>query len=59
MPPVNQFFKNEFSTPYGWYRDQNGGGLIIYVREDITSKMLTKHRFPDDIEALLVEIKMN
>ena len=56
MPPVNQFFKNEFSTPYRWDRDRNGGGLIIYVREDITSKMLTKHKFPDDIKTLFVEI---
>ena len=31
-------------------------GVIIYAREDITSKMLTKHKFPDDIEALFVEI---
>ena len=54
--PVNQFFINGFSTPYRLDRNQNGGGIIIYVREDITSKMLTKHKFPDDIEALFVEI---
>ena len=29
---------------------------IIYVSEDITSKMLTKHKFPDDVEALFTEI---
>ena len=29
---------------------------VIYVREDITCKMLTKHNFPDDIEALFIEI---
>ena len=54
--PVNQFFINGFSTPYRLDRNRNGGGIIIYVREDITSKMLTKHKFPDDIEALFVEI---
>ena len=54
--PVNQFFINGFSTPYRLDRNQNGGGIIIYVREDITSKMLTKHKFPDDIEALFIEI---
>ena len=37
-------------------RNWNGGGIITYVREDITSKMLTKRKFPDDIEALFVEI---
>ena len=54
--PVNQFFINGFSTPYRLDRNQNGGGIIIYVREDITSKMLTKHKFPDDIKTLFVEI---
>ena len=44
------------SIPYRLDRNRNGDGLIIYVREDITSKMLTKHRFPDDTEALFVEI---
>ena len=54
--PVNQFFINGFSTPYRLDRNRNGGGIIIYVREDITSKMLTKHKFSDDTEALFVEI---
>ena len=53
---VNQFFINGFSTPYRLDRNRNGGGIIIYVQEDITSKMLTKHKFPDDIEALFIEI---
>ena len=47
---------NGFSTPYRLDWDRNGEGLIIYVREDITSKMLTKHKFPDGIEALFIEI---
>ena len=29
---------------------------VIYVREDMTSRMLTKHKFPDDTEALFIEI---
>ena len=47
---------NGFSTPYRLDWGRNGEGLIIYVREDITSKMLTKHKFPDGIEALFIEI---
>ena len=54
--PVNQFFINGFSTPYRLDRNRNGVEIIIYVREDITSKMLTKHMFADDIESLFVEI---
>ena len=37
-------------------QNRNGGGIIIYVREDIASKILTKHKFPDDIEAFFIEI---
>ena len=54
--PANQFFINGFSTPYRLDRDRNEGGINIYVWEDITSKMLTKDKFSDDIEALFVEI---
>ena len=54
--PVNQFFINGFSTPYRFDRNRNGGDIIIYVREDITNKMLTKHKFPDDIEVFFIEI---
>ena len=36
--PVNQFFINGFSTLYRLDRNQNGGGIIIYVGEDITRK---------------------
>ena len=53
--PVNQFFIKDFSTPYRLDQNRRGGGIIIYVREHITSKMLKKHKFPDDIEALFVE----
>ena len=34
----------------------NEGGIIIDGREDITSKMLTKHKFADDTKALFIEI---
>ena len=31
---------------------------MIFVREDIPSKMLSKHTFPYDIEALIIEINL-
>ena len=37
-------------------RNRNGGGVIIYVREDIPSKILTKHVWPSDTEALFIEL---
>ena len=42
--------------PYRLDRNRNGGGVIIYVREDIPSKILRKHFFPNDIEGIFVEI---
>ena len=37
-------------------RNRNGGGVVIYVREDIPSKILTKHVLPTDTEALFIEL---
>ena len=42
--------------PYRLGRNRNGGVVILYVREDIPSKVLRKHLFPNDIEGTFVEI---
>ena len=49
--PLSQFHMDGFSTPYRLDRNRNEGGIIIYIREDISSKMVTKH-----IEALFIEL---
>ena len=56
--PISQFKMDGCSTPYRLDRNRNGGGIIIYVREDIPSKLLRKHILPDDIEALFLEINL-
>ena len=44
------------SQCYYWQdRNRNRGG-IIYICDDIPSKLLTKHVFPDNIEGLFVEL---
>ena len=35
-----------------------GGGGLIYVREDIPSKLLNKHVFPNDIEGIFIEVNL-
>ena len=35
-----------------------GGGVLIYVREDIPSKLLNKYAFPNDIEGLFIEVNL-
>ena len=54
--PVSQFHIDEFSKPYRLDRNRSGGGVIIYVREDIPSKILSKHVLPTEIEALFIEL---
>ena len=36
--------------------NRNGGGVIIYAREDITRKILTKHLLTTDIEAAFIAL---
>ena len=54
--PVSQFHIDGYSMPFRLDRNVNGGGVIIYVREDIPIKNLRKHFFPNDIEEIFVEI---
>ena len=46
---TSQFLVTGFSVPYRLNRNRNGGGIIIFIRDDIPSRVLTKHVFPDDI----------
>ena len=54
--PTSHFMVDGFSKPYWQDRNRNGGGIMIYIRDDIPSKLLTKHVFPDDIKGLFVEL---
>ena len=54
--PLGQFNVEGFTMPYRLDRNRNGGGVIIYVREDIPSKILEKHKLPQDVEGMFVEL---
>ena len=56
--PPGQFVIDGYSEPYRLDRDRNGGGVMIYVREDIPSKLLNKHNFTKPIEGLFIEINL-
>ena len=56
--PNYQFLIEGFSQPYRMDRNRNSGGVLIYVREDIPSKELKKHIFPDDIEGIFIEVNL-
>ena len=54
--PNSQFSVDGFFEPFRIDRNRSGGGVMIYVRDVIPSKLLTKHFFPNDIEGLFVEL---
>ena len=56
--PDSQFFIEGYSTPYRLDRNRHGGGVLIYIREDIPNKKLSKHNCPADIEGLFIEINL-
>ena len=41
-----QVLGNGFSEPCIFDRNSNGGGVMIYIREDISGKLLDKYIFP-------------
>ena len=55
--PKSQFFMKGFSSPYRLDRNCNGGGILLYISEDISSKLLSIER--DLTEAFLVEINLH
>ena len=55
--PTAQFLIKGFSAPYRCDRNSKGGGLLLYIREDIPSKILT-YSSNCAIETLLVEINL-
>ena len=57
--PDAQFYCEGYSSPHRRDRVKGGGGgLIMYVNEDIPSRLLKEHHAPDDIEVICVEINL-
>ena len=53
--PTGQFHIHSFSEPYRFDRNISGGGILLYIREDIPSKLiLTKMT----VEGFFVEINL-
>ena len=52
--PQGQFLIDGFHSPFRFDRNKSGGGILLYVREDISTKILS-HDFPS-AERFFVEI---
>ena len=55
--PTAQFQMNGFSVPYGYDRNRKGGGLLLYILEDIQSTLLIS-KSKCDIETLSVTVNL-
>ena len=56
--PDTQFSYEGYCTPHRKARALGGGGMLMYVNENIPSRMLKEHTLPDDIEVMCVEINL-
>ena len=57
--PSAQFHMHGYTTPYHLDRNANGGGLLLYLREDIPSKKIDNVDFDTGLEAMLIEINIS
>ena len=56
--PASQFFKQGFCTPFRLDRNKNGGGILLYIRSNITSTKLNRYIIKNQIEAFFEEIRI-
>ena len=56
--PSAQFLLDGFSRPYRLDRCANGGEILLYVRDDIFSCLLTEYKLQDNTKCLFIEIKI-
>ena len=56
--PTSPFVIDGYSEPYRFDRNKNGGGVFIYIWEDIPRKPLADHKLTHDIEGIFVELNL-
>ena len=54
--PLSQFCVPAYSVPFRLDRTGNGGSIMLYVKEHIPCRMLSKFSFEKEIEAFAIEI---
>ena len=55
--PTALFVMSGFCKPYRLDRCSNGGGLLLFIREDLRSCLLTGYKPSENVECIFVEIK--
>ena len=54
--PTSQFTIEGYSTPFRHDRNTDGGGILIYSREDIPCREHSCHSFSEGIEGIFIEL---
>ena len=54
--PIGKFLIDEFSTPYRLDRNSNGGGPMLFVREDIPSNLVEAEAKP--VEGFYIDLDL-
>ena len=54
--PTSQFVIQGFAAPFRLDRTNTGGGILVYVRDDIPSKLLNISYVSSETECLAIEI---
>ena len=57
--PVNQFYLNGYNIPYRNDRNTNGGGILVYICDDIRSRIIECENLPSSFEGLVIELSFN
>ena len=56
--PSSQFEIDGFNIPFRLNRDEHGGGILIYVKENIPCKLLKNHGLISNFEGIFFEINL-
>ena len=56
--PSGQFLIDGFAKSFRRDRNKNGGGVMIFIRDDIPSKEIKVNFLPSDIECLFIELNI-
>ena len=54
--PVNHFYLNGYNAPYRNDRNTNGGDILVYVRDDIRSRIIECENLPSFFEGMVIEL---
>ena len=56
--PSSQFAINGFNVPFRLDRISSGGGIMLLVREEIPSKLLSQYKPNNSVENIFIEINL-